>query len=335
MNKHVVRQQMIDLIRLRHMSYRTERSYLGWFDRYCRFLERTPAVGTSTEKVRAFLDSLVKNDVSASTQNQAFNALIFLYRETLKQPLENVDAMRALRGERVRHAVSIDEVRTLLATVQDRNGYPIRLIVQLLYGCGLRVNEPLELRIKDLKLAESKIIIRQAKGNKDRVVALPCSLVEPIRRQIDRARLLWENDQAARVPVKLPDALARKYPAHEMSWSWYWLFPLHRPSQDPRSDKVVRWHCLDTTVQRSVREAVRSAGLDCMITPHVLRHCYATHVLDRGANPRAVQQAMGHTSLETTMGYMHAESTSVKSPLDLLAGRQLNPLDTTEKVAHL
>lgn len=313
-----VRQKMVDLIRTRHLSLSTERTYVDWFNRYCRWAKTYSATATDTEKVGAFLTHLAKTGVSASTQNQAFNALIFLYRETLQRPIEKIESLRAKKTERVRHAVSVDEVRKFLLAVKDRSGYPTRLIVHLLYGCGMRVNEPLDLRIKDIKLAESQIVIHQAKGGKDRVVAIPCALVDPIRRQIERARIKWQDDKAAGLPVKMPDALERKYPRHGLTWSWYWLFPQHSPCVDPRSGKTVRWRCLDVTVQRAVREAVQTEGLDCMITPHILRHCYATHALDRGSNIRAVQQAMGHTSLETTMGYIHAEATSVKSPLDFI-----------------
>ena len=262
-----------------------------------------------------FLTLLAKDDVSASTQNQAFNALLFFYQECLGQKLQGINSLRAKRGAFIRRAPAVDEVRSLLAEVKDEGNYPVRLVVKLLYGCGLRITEPLSLRLRDVLLADSKLIIRQAKGAKDRVVPLPCALIPEIRAQISFAEIIWQRDVAARVPIQLPGQLAKKYPNAQFSKSWAWLFPQLSPCHDPRvPGRIVRWHQLESSVQRAVKNACRRLGLD--IKPHELRHGYATHCLNNGQNPRAIQEAMGHKSLETTMGYLHAEAMSVRSPLE-------------------
>lgn len=257
----------------------------------------------------------LKREVSASTQNQAFNAVLFFYKDVLGQPLQKVDALRATRPDRIRYAPTREEVLRLLPLVENQGGYPINLIVRLLYGCGLRVNEPLNLRIKDLDVANSRLFILSAKGGKDRVVRLPCSLALEIEQQLDFARAVWQRDQTAQVPVVLPNRLAAKYPAWQFAWKWAWLFPSHHPCRHPRTQAWVRWHVLDCNVQRAVREASRQLGLT--LTPHNLRHAYATHCLDQGTNLKALQEAMGHKCIETTMGYCHAEALSVKSPLEV------------------
>jgi len=290
------------VIRLRHLSISTEQSYAGWVARFGAWLIKSKFAGTPEQKMEAFLTDLARQDVAASTQNQAFNALLFFYRETLGFELGKVNSLRAKRPAFVRVAPSVDDVAALLRDVQDVAGYPTRLIVRMLYGCGLRVSEPLELRIKDVDLRESRLIIRQAKGAKDRIVGLPCSLVPAIKGQIEAARVVWKRDVANRLPIKLPGRLAGKYPQSQFAWQWAWLFPLHTPSPDPRSGALVRWHCLDAAVQRAVRESARRLGI--MITPHHLRHAYATHALRQGANIRDLQDSMGHASLETTMGYV-------------------------------
>lgn len=263
-----------------------------------------------------FLTQLARQDVAAATQNQAFCALLFLYREVLGVTLGKVNSMRAKKPVHLRYAPEVDEVRALLAATKDVGSYPTRLIVRLLYGCGLRVSEPLNLRVRDVLLSESKLVIRSAKGGKDRFVAIPCSLVPELRAQLEFARGVGERDRVAKVPVVLPGLLAKKYPHWQFSAKWAWVFPSHKPCVHPRSGEVVRWRCHEVNVQRCVRDAARPLGLD--VTPHHLRHAYATHCLNGGQNPRAIQEAMGHSSLETTMGYMHAEAMGVRSPLEVL-----------------
>ena len=312
-------QRTREVLRRKHLALSTEGNYCGWLARYARFVkERCAATMTPEAKMEAFLSQLARQDVSASTQNQAFSALLFFYREVMKVELGKVDALRAKRPEMLRFAPEVHEVRALLGKIRDVGGYPTRLIVRMIYGCGLRVTEPLNLRVKDVLLSESKLVLRGAKGGKDRFVAIPCSLLEELRAQMAVAAGVAERDRLAQVPVALPGALATKYPHWQFSPKWAFLFPSHKPCPHPRTGQTVRWRCHEVNVQRCVREAARPMGLD--ITPHHLRHAYATHCLNGGQNPRAIQDAMGHSNLETTMGYLHAEAMSVRSPLDAMKG---------------
>lgn len=243
-----------------------------------------------------------------------------------------VNALRATRPAHLRQAPSVQQTRALLQTVQDRGGYPTNLIARLLYGCGLRVSEPLNLRIKDVDLEQSRLVIRGAKGGKDRVVLLPASVRTELRQQLLRARDTWQRDSQNRLPVALPFQLARKYPEYQFAWPWAWLFPAQGTCRHPRTGQVVRYRMHEAEVQRAIRQARRKLGL--MVLPHELRHAYATHCLERGTNPRAIQQAMGHANLETTMGYLHAESLSVHSPLDEAPLPPPQPTQPTSNPAH-
>lgn len=317
MNENAAVQLLRETVRRKHLALSTEDSYAHWLVQFCRFVRTVPAGTSSEQKMERFLTRMALRDYSASTQNQAFNALLFFYRDCLRQDLAGINSLRAKKPVLVRNAPSVEEVRALLDEVRDASGYPCRLVVRLLYGNGLRVSEPLNLRVRDVNLDDSRFIVRQAKGGKDRVVAIPCSLVGQIKAQLVAARVVWERDRAAGVPIKLPNRVAQKYPAAAFSWQWAWLFPMAAPCVDPRSGLTVRYRMLECNVQRAVQRACGRLGLD--IKPHELRHGYATHCLNSGANPRAIQMSMGHASLETTMGYCHAESTSVRSPLEMLA----------------
>ena len=316
MNASEAEQLLRNTIRRKHFSLSTEDTYAGWLVRFMAYVVKLPYGLPSEKKMEAFLTALARDEVSASTQNQAFNALLFFYRDCLRQKLEGINALRAKREASLRRAPAVEEVRRLLADVQDEGAYPVRLVVKLIYGCGLRITEPLGIRVRDVGLANSRLIIRRAKGGKDRVVGIPCSLVRDVTAQLEMARVIWQRDAAAGVPIKLPSRMEKKYPQAQWSWNWAWLFPQNAPCRDPRSGRTVRWHQLESTVQRAVKSSCRRLGLE--ILPHELRHAYATHCLNGGQNPRAIQQAMGHKSLETTMGYLHAEALSVRSPLEVL-----------------
>lgn len=304
-----------EVIRRQHKTLATEQTYLFWLRRYIGAVQSMPAELVSERKLERFLTELaLKQNVSASTQNQAFNAILFFYRDVIQQPLKDVDALRATRPERIRHAPTVAETRALLAAVRDVGGYPTNLIVRLLYGCGLRISEPLNLRIKDVDLANGRICLIAAKGRKDRVVALPCSLVEELRAQMDYARAVWQRDGRAQLPLEIPNQLARKYPEYQFAWPWAWLFPARWPCRHPRTGDLVRYRMHEANVQRAVKEARRRLGI--MVLPHELRHAYATHCLERGTNLKALSAAMGHAQIETTANYCHAEALSVKSPLE-------------------
>ncbi len=314
MKSEIAIEKLRDVIRRKHFSLSTEDSYCGWLKRYCSYIKTFPPTLPSERKLEQFLTALAKKGVSSSTQNQAFNALLFFYREVMGMELENIQTLRAKCPAHIRHAPSREETLRLIKTLQEEAGFNVSLAVRLIYGCGLRVTEPLLLRIKDVNLESGKLIIRGAKGGDDRVVPAPCSTLEDLREQMKSARAIWKKDQLDKVPVVLPGQLAEKYPQSQFSWNWAWLFPAAQTCLHPRTGRKVRWRLHEANVQRAVRKAC--GKLDCSILPHELRHAYATHCLNRGTNPRAIQEVMGHKSLETTMGYLHAEPLAVASPLD-------------------
>lgn len=314
-----VLQNLRESMRVRHLSLRTEEAYCHWVRRYSDYLRTLDPAQSSEKKVSAWISDLaVRKGVAAKTQSQALAAVLYLYAHVLGQPLGKVDALRAKRPERIREAPSRDEVRALLAAMLDTPEVPAGLLARLLYGCGLRVQEPLELRVKDVRLSESLLVIRAAKGDKDRVVPLPCSLVEPLRRQLARARQVWEWDrrQTIQVGVSLPGLLAKKYPSAPFSWGWFWVFPAGGYCEHPRVPGLrVRWRLHEASLQRAVADARTRAGIATPITPHVLRHGYASHSIE---DPRTIQRVMGHAQLETTMGYIHRDVAAARSPLETL-----------------
>ena len=317
MNAAEASDRMRQVIRRQHKALATEEAYVLWLRRYIKALRQMPPELPSEKKLEKFLTDLARQrDVSASTQNQAFNAILFFYQHVLGQPLANVKALRATRPVHERHAPNVAQTQALLQTVVNQGPYPTNLIARMLYGCGLRVSEPLNLRIKDIDLERRRLCVRGAKGGKDRVVTLPLSLIAELTHQVQFARVVWQRDKQNRTPVMLPHRLARKYPEYQFSWGWAWLFPAHNTCRDPRSGSIVRYRMHEANVQRAVKTARGKLGIS--VLPHELRHAYATDCLQRGTNPRAIQQAMGHKSLETTMGYLHAEALSVSSPLDAL-----------------
>jgi integrase len=311
-------------IRLLHFAYSTEQSYCGWVARYYDFCRELPAALPSEQKTEAFLTYLAQDQrVAAKTQNQAFAALLFLYEHVLEQPLQDVDALRAKQPVHERVAPSREQVRALRAAVQDTPTTPNQLLVDLLYGCGLRVSEPLELRTKEVLWAEGptgQLVIRGAKGGKDRRVPIPSVCVQPLQRQIEHARSVWQSDRAnfKDVGVTLPGRLAVKYPRAPFSWQWFWVFPAAEHCRHPRTGEWVRFHILPDAVQRAVHAAALQLGLEGLITPHVLRHAYATHSRE---SIDALRVLMGHVSIETTAGYMHPVVETASNPLDDLAGR--------------
>lgn len=317
MNRQEALDRTREVLRRQHKAIATEQAYIHWLGRYIHFLASVPNSLPSEQKVERFLTDLaLRQNVSASTQNQAFNAVLYFYRDVLGVELKNVQALRAARPAQLRHAPTVAETRALIEAVRDVGGYPVNLIVRMLYGCGLRVTEPLNLRIKDVDLDNGRLHIKGAKGRKDRVVALPCSLIEEIRSQMDYSRAVWRRDCLARIPLEVPGQLAQKYPEYLFAWPWAWLFPQRHPCKHPRTGQFVRYHLHEANVQQGVKEARRKLGI--MVLPHELRHAYATHSLENGANLKALKDAMGHAQVETTMGYCHADALSVRSPLELL-----------------
>ncbi len=305
-----------DLMRLQHKAIRTEETYLHWIGSYIDFLvDHGKSLPDSKARIEAFLTKLANRRVSASTQNQAFSAILFLYDQVRGEKIDGIRALRASRPTQHRTSLSREDTLRLLSAVEDHAGYPTRLVSRLLYGCGLRVSEPLNLRVKDVDVGGSRLIIRGAKGGKDRVVGVPCSLMSEVVAQIAKAKLQWEIDVANNLPVEIPGELARKYPGSPFSWQWAWVFPSHASCVHPRTNEIVKYRMHEANVQRAVKIAAKKVGLEYLATPHVLRHCYATHVLDKGASIRDLQAALGHSHLDTTMGYVQAHAERIISPL--------------------
>jgi integron integrase len=309
-------------IRLKHFACSTEQSYCGWVARYYDFTLKLPRDLAPEAKAEKFLSDLAQRlNVAAKTQNQALAAILFLYEHVLGKPLGKIDALRAKQPKPQRQAPSREQVRAFRAAVKDTPNTPARLLVDLLYGCGLRVSEPLDLRVKDILWGENQLSIRDAKGGKDRRVPIPEMLKAALKIQVQRAQQVWEWDRrnAPAVGVPLPNALAKKYPSAQTAWQWFYVFPAAGHCPHPRTGETVRYHLLPDALQRAVRQAATLVGLDGLITPHVLRHGYATHLLGAGVDIRTVGELMGHSSIETTAGYVHPQVNRAPNPLDLLA----------------
>ena len=311
-------------LRMRHYSLRTEDAYVQWiarFSRWCEARDIALETGANADAVRRFLEYLaVERGVSASTQNQAFSALMYFYGEILKRPLEGVDAVRAKRPTRLPVVLSAEEVRRLLLELDGT----MAVIGRLLYGCGLRLMEVLRLRVKDVDFDRHQIVVRQGKGAKDRVVMLPETLRKPLRNHMERVRGLHETDREEGVAgVWLPEALAVKYPNAGKEWPWPWVCPSKGLATDPRGGETRRHHVHDNSVSKALAVAARRARLTKKITAHTLRHTFATHLLEGGADIRTVQELLGHSDVSTTMIYTHVlgrGASAALSPLDRLEG---------------
>ena len=304
--------------RVRHLSYRTEQTYVGWVKRYVLFHGKRHPHQMGKVEVEEFLTHLaVEEKVSASTQNQALAAILFLYRHVVGQDLgwlENV--VRARRPKNLPVVLSRNEVQLLIEGLEG----PPRLVASVLYGSGLRLMEALRLRVKDIDFEYGQILIRNGKGGKDRHTVLPASLQEGLAAQLEHAREVFDRDRSAGFPgVELPGAFERKYPNAGCEWPWQWVFPAPRLSRDPRSGVERRHHLFEQRVQRAVRAALRIAGITKGASCHTLRHSFATHLLEDGYDIRTVQELLGHKDVKTTMIYTHVMNNGrcgVISPLD-------------------
>ncbi len=305
-------------IRIRHYSLRTEKTYIGWIRRYIDFCGRRHPRTLGTTEITTFLTHLaVDRKVSASTQNQALQALLFLYRDVLQIDSPDISqVVRASKPSRLPVVLSRDEVQRVFVHLEGRG----RLIVGLLYGSGLRLTEALMLRVKDLDLQRRELTVRHGKGGKDRVTVIPEQIIAPLTAHLSALNAWYLRERQVNAPgVSVPDALKRKYPTSPVAWPWQWVFPSRTFCRDPYDGTVVRHHVHPKTVQRTVQQALARAGIVKPAGCHTFRHCFATHLLESGYDIRSVQELLGHSDVRTTQIYTHVLNrggNAVRSPLD-------------------
>ena len=304
-------------VRLRKWSYATECCYCRWVWRYGLWLALSPAArqaADATARVTAFLRQLVDRPSprSATTLKQALNALIHHYKCVRLEPLGKLgDIPRPKLAVRAPTVLTRAQIKDLISAVQSTHDYPHQLVARLLYHSGMRISEVLNLRVQDILWQHSEMLLRGAKGNKDRHVPLPRSLLVDIQAQLDRVRLLWQRDQIDAVPVALPDSVYNKTPRYGLAWPWYFVFAAPGRCRHPRLGHIVRWRLLDRTFGNALRAAAEKVGLLGVATPHRLRHACATHLLESGVDIRAVQDILGHVDVSTTMIYTHPSTRGV------------------------
>ncbi len=320
--------RLLDQVRARarylHYSFSTEKAYVYWIRFFIRWHKLKHPRDMGSAEVEAFLSMLaIQRNVSTSTHNQALSALLFLYREVLNMQLPWMDNIRRpTYTKRIPSVLTREEVAALLAAMEG----DIAIVAQLLYGTGMRLMEGLRLRVKDVDFERNAIIIREAKGSKDRVVMLPRSLAGPLRKQMQAAHALWMSDRAAgKAGVEVPHALESKYPQIGSTWGWFWLFPSPTFATDPATGVVRRHHLFEDRLKRALRKAITATGIQKRVSAHTLRHSFATHLLQAGTDIRTVQELLGHSDVSTTMIYTHV--------LKIAAGGTASPLDWLAPIA--
>jgi integron integrase len=315
-------EQVSEVIRYKHYSLKTEQAYVYWVRFFVRWCGRGGQMRHPRDmgalEVTQFLTMLAnERRVSVSTHNQALSSLLFLYREVLGLDLPWLtELQRPTRPRRIPSVLTTVEVGALLGALDGE----MALLARLLYGTGMRLMEGLRLRIKDLDFDRKVLVVREAKGGKDRVVMLPRSLHDALNAQVGRARALWVHDrEAGFADVEVPDALSVKYPDLGRRWAWFWVFPAPQLSVDPRSQIERRHHLYEERLQRAIKLAGAAAGIVKPLSVHTLRHSFATHLLQAGTDIRTVQELLGHSDVSTTMIYTHV--------LKVAAGGTASPLD--------
>jgi integron integrase len=317
--------RLLDQVRERarylHYSLRTEDAYVYWVRFFVRWHGLKHPRDMGAPEVQSFLTMLAsERHASSSTHNQALSAILFLYRDVIGAELPWMeDLNRPGYTRRIPTVLSTEEVGRLLQEMQGT----VRLIARLLYGTGMRLMEALRLRIKDVDFDKQVIVVREAKGNKDRVVMLPQSLEADLRGQLAAARSMWDQDRrSGQAGVEVPHALERKYPKVGQTWGWFWMFPSPTTSTDPRTGEIRRHHLYEDRLQRAIKRAVAAANIYKRVSAHTLRHSFATHLLQSGTDIRTVQELLGHSDVSTTMIYTHVLKVSAgttKSPLDAIS----------------
>jgi integron integrase len=317
--------QTRQVLRYHHYAYRTEQTYCDWIMRYIKFHGgKTHPAQMGKIQIDAFLSHLATHHkVSASTQRQALNAVIFLYRRVLDQPIEDqLEPVRAKRQIHLPVVMTQSEVSRVIAVM----GGTHLLMAQILYGCGLRLMECVRLRVKDLDFDRNLIYVCDAKGGKDRTTLFPQSIQADLQQHLEKVKRLHDEDLGNGLgEVYLPEALAKKYPSASREFRWQYVFPSKNLSQDPRSNVQRRHHVLESGLQKAVKTAVDRAGITKRVSCHTFRHSFATHLLENGVNIRVVQELLGHADVKTTEIYTHVMSkdiSAVSSPLDHLVKKQ-------------
>jgi integron integrase len=316
-----IQQQLLERIRIEGKSRKTYETYWSWFERFLRFHKRdgkwTHPDELQENDVERWLNNLANVErVSANTQNVALQSVIYVYKAVLGRKLEGINACRAKAPQRLPVVLSVGEVARLFS---ELDGVALTA-AQIMYGAGLRISEVLNLRHKDLDFDRSQIMLRSAKGNKDRLTCFPDVLKTVIRNQQVSARVLWEYDRENRHNgVPLPDAFYRKSPSAATSWGWFWLFPSAVLSKSPESGQLLRFHADSGNLARQIKQACERAGIAKQVTSHKLRHSFATHLNENGVDIATIQKLLGHSHVETTMIYVHVnekKQTATRSPLE-------------------
>jgi len=304
-------------IRTRHYSRRTEQAYAGWIRKFILFHNKKHPSEMGANEIRAYINNLANNHhVSSSTQNQALQGILFLYKNILKKDIGWIKEIK--RASRVKHLPLVFSKREAIKILDQLNGVP-KLIVSLLYGGGLRLSEGLRLRIKDIDFDYKQIVIRDGKGEQDRITVLPVSIIPNLKAHLNKVYLMHKTDLKAGLgDTILPYALKNKYPNAGKEFGWQYVFPSENYVFDNKDNIRVRYHIHSSTIQRAIKEAIRKSGVNKPGSPHTFRHSFATHLLENGNDIRTIQELLGHKSLKTTMIYTHVlnRGVGVKSPLD-------------------
>jgi integron integrase len=310
-----------EVIRLHGLSYRTEKTYLQWLKRFLIFIEPITFQPITESNLKAYLTNLaVKEEVSSSTQTQAFNALLFFYRNIFNVPIKDLNnVIRSRKKQRLPVVLQKQEIQSIFSHLADE----YLLICKIIYGGGLRLNEALSLRIKDIDFENRIITVRSGKGDRDRMTILAESAVSMLKDQINDIRKIYDDDRVEGLPgVAMPNAVGKKYQKAGASWSWFWIFPSKRISIDPYSRIQRRHHLHDSAVQKAFHSALGKTNIVKRASVHTLRHSFATHLIEAGYDIRTIQELLGHTNVKTTMIYTHIASRnklSVQSPLDIIS----------------